>query len=230
VQLEAEQKEDYQKKDYCEAEFDKTKDRDKVLVLVCVQKGLGVLRDYCAGSAAASLVQDNSRFGSLMQQSGMPEKHGKSAGAGQGIIGILEVIESEFPSNLAKGVSQEADSQSEDGKTTQANKISKDTKEQDVKYKTQEFRGLDKGISELASDKITTATELSKEQKEAQSTKLKEEVATLTSSRHIWRRMMTRVILKSSCLTPDMQRYPSRCSLRYKRSPCAHAHMAVSVQ
>jgi len=90
----------------------------------------------------------------------MPEKHGKSAGAGGSIINILEVVESDFSGNLAKEESQEADSASEYDKTTQANKISKATKEQDVKYKTQEFKGLDKDISELASDKSTTATEL----------------------------------------------------------------------
>merc|ERR1719352_2126959 len=34
-------------------------------------------------------------------------------------------------------------------------------KEQDVKYKTQEFKALDKHISELSSDKETTGNELS---------------------------------------------------------------------
>merc|ERR1719262_393009 len=90
----------------------------------------------------------------------MPEKHTKSSGAGQSIIGILEVCESDFSNNLAKEESQESDAQSQYEKTTQANKISKTTKEQDVKYKTQEFKGLDKEISELSSDKGTTATEL----------------------------------------------------------------------
>merc|ERR1719444_732510 len=105
---------------------------DLELGLGGVQKALGVLRDYYAG-AAASLVQDDSRFGSLMQQPAMPEKHTASTGAGQSIIGILEVCESDFSNNLAK--------------------------EEDVKYKTQEFKGLDKEISELSSDKGTTATE-----------------------------------------------------------------------
>merc|ERR1740117_1593097 len=84
---------------------------DLELGLGGVQKALGVLCDYCAGSALASLVQDDSRFGSLMQQPAMPEKHEKSAGAGQSTIGILEVIEFDFSDNLAKEVSQEDDSQ-----------------------------------------------------------------------------------------------------------------------
>jgi len=133
---------------------------DLELGLGGVQKALGVLRDYYAGAAAASLVQDDSKFGSLMQQPAMPEKHGKSAGAGGSIIGILEVCESDFSNNLAKEESQEADAASNYEKTTQGNKISKTMKEQDVKYKTQEFKGLDKEISELSSDKSTTGTEL----------------------------------------------------------------------
>jgi len=133
---------------------------DLELGLSGVQKALGVLRDYYAGAAAASLVQDDSKFGSLMQQPAMPEKHTKSSGAGGSIINILEVCESDFSNNLAKEESQEADAVSQYDKTTQANKISKTTKEQDVKYKTQEYKGLDKEISELSSDKGTTATEL----------------------------------------------------------------------
>jgi len=38
--------------------------------------------------------------------------------------------------------------------------VSKTTGEQDVKYKTQEFKGLDKEITELTSDKDTVSTEL----------------------------------------------------------------------
>merc|ERR1719263_1729459 len=45
-------------------------------------------------------------------------------------------------------------------KTTQENKITVSTLEQDVKYKTQEFKGLDKNIAELSSDRETSNTEL----------------------------------------------------------------------
>merc|ERR1719442_374401 len=55
---------------------------------------------------------------------------------------------------------EEADSQSEYDKTTQENKITKTLKDQDVKYKTQEFTGLDKQIAELSSDRESTDTEL----------------------------------------------------------------------
>merc|ERR1740124_573812 len=96
-----------------------------------------------------------------MQQPAMPEKHGKSGGAGGSIISILEVCESDFSENLAKEETQESDAVSEYEKTTQANKVSKTTGDQDVKYKTQEFKGLDKAITELTTDKDTVSTELS---------------------------------------------------------------------
>merc|ERR1719506_251598 len=63
--------------------------------------------------------------------------------------------------NLAEEETQEADAQSEYDKTTQANKITKAMKEQDVKYKTEEHTGLDKAIADLSSDRQTAGTELS---------------------------------------------------------------------
>merc|ERR1719345_547924 len=97
---------------------------------------------------------------SFTQQPTAPEKHGKSTGAGQSIIGILEVCERDFSKNLAKEEQSESDAQSEYDTQTQENKITKSTKDQDIKYKTQEFKGLDKGISELTGDKDTASTEL----------------------------------------------------------------------
>merc|ERR1719456_155799 len=43
---------------------------------------------------------------------------------------------------------------------TQENKVTKTTKEQDVKYKDQEAASLDKDIAELSSDREGTQTEL----------------------------------------------------------------------
>merc|ERR1711990_1044376 len=45
-------------------------------------------------------------------------------------------------------------------KVTQENKVTKTLKDQDVKYKSQEFTSLDKEIAELTSDKDTANTEL----------------------------------------------------------------------
>merc|ERR1712129_500042 len=60
---------------------------------------------------------------------------GKSSGAGQGIISILEVCESDFAENLAKENTEESDAQTEYDKTTQENKVAKTLKEQDEKFK-----------------------------------------------------------------------------------------------
>lgn len=119
-----------------------------------VQKALTVLRDYYGG---ASFVQGDF---SMMQQPAMPEKHAAASGAGGSIISLLEVCESDFSSNLAKEETQEADAASEYDKVTQENKVSKTMKNQDVKYKTQEFKSLDKELSELNGDKGTASTEL----------------------------------------------------------------------
>jgi len=129
---------------------------DLELALQGVRKALGVLREYYGGAA---LLQDGSAMGSLMQQPAPPPAHAKSTGAGQGIINILEVCESDFAENLAKENTEEADAQAEYDKTTQENKVAKTLKEQDVKYKTQEIKALSKALTELAADKESAESE-----------------------------------------------------------------------
>eukprot|EP00972_Heterocapsa_arctica_P113291 16436332-Heterocapsa_arctica.AAC.1 len=58
-----------------------------------------------------------------MQQPAMPENHSKASGAGTSIIGILEVCESDFATNLAKEETEEADSASDYEKMTQENAL-----------------------------------------------------------------------------------------------------------
>lgn len=116
--------------------------------LAGVRKALSVLRDYYASGD------------SFVQQPAMPKTHSKSTGAGNGIIGILEVVESDFAKNLAKEEAQEEDSQSEYDQITQENKVSKTMKDQDVKYKTKEVKGLKKAIADMSSDRETISNEL----------------------------------------------------------------------
>jgi len=117
-----------------------------------VQGALEVLRNYYQSEEA--FLQDGS------QQPAAPEKHEKSSGAGGSIISILEVAESDFTKNLAEEEDEEAAAQEEYEKTTQENKINKATMEQDVKYKTKEFTGLDKAIAENTADRDGLQTEL----------------------------------------------------------------------
>merc|ERR1719324_2266621 len=134
---------------------------DLSLGLSGVRKALSVLRDYYgSASASASMLQNGMDLEAVMQQPAMPVKHSKASGAGGSIVDILEVVESDFAKNLAAEETQEADAAAEYEKQTQENKITKSLKEQDVKYQTQEFKALDKTLSELSSDRETTNTEL----------------------------------------------------------------------
>merc|ERR1719189_1197675 len=121
---------------------------DLELGLNGVRKALSVLRDYYANEDA------------FVQQPAMPEKHTKATGAGTSIIGILEVVESDFAKNLAKEQSQEDDAAAEYAEMTQENKVTKTMKDQDLKYKTKEVKGLKKAIADLSSDRDTLSTEL----------------------------------------------------------------------
>merc|ERR1712151_1245063 len=77
------------------------------------------------------------------------------------IIGILEVVESDFASNLAKEESAEATAQAAFEKMEQENKITKATKGKDIEYKTKESQSLDKTVTELSADRETAYSELS---------------------------------------------------------------------
>merc|ERR1739846_174588 len=105
--------------------------------------------------------QDESKFTALMQQPSPPETHSKAQGAGGSIINILESCESGFASELAREETEEADAQAEYEKVTQQNAVTKTTKDQDVKYSTQESKSLDKTASEYTADRETTNAELS---------------------------------------------------------------------
>merc|ERR1719380_320706 len=126
-----------------------------------VRMALKVLRDYYAENGAAFL-QDNrdTDVAALMQQPKPPEGHSKSSGAAGGIIGILEVAESDLMRNLAETRQEEETAQEEYDKTTQENKITKATKEQDVKYKSKEKASLEKFVSEATTDRDGAQTEL----------------------------------------------------------------------
>lgn len=124
-----------------------------------IRGALSVLRDYY--QAEAALLQQAGGFDAFMQQPAPPvSTHSKASGAGGGIISMLEVIESDFAKNLAQEEEEEAAAQTAYDKMTQENKVTKTLKEQDVKYKTQEFTKLDKEIAEMSGDRDGAQTEL----------------------------------------------------------------------
>jgi len=86
--------------------------------------------------------------------------HSSSDGAGSGIIGMLEVIESDFTKGLAEMVAAEQTAAATYEKETKENEIEKTTKTQDVKYKTKEASGLDKAVAELTADREGVESEL----------------------------------------------------------------------
>jgi septation ring formation regulator EzrA len=120
-----------------------------------VRKAISVLRTYYgrASEGAAAMLQSGS------DQPPVPEKHEKAVGAGNGIIGMLEVVESDFSNTLATAQTEEDDEQSQYETYTQQNKVAKAIKNQDVTYKTQEFKNLDQALAELASDRDTASNE-----------------------------------------------------------------------
>merc|ERR1719388_648529 len=79
--------------------------------------------------------------------------HASADGAGSGIIGLLEVCESDFTKGLAEMTATEQTAASEYDRLSKENEITKTTKDQDVKYKTKEAKGLDKATAEATADR-----------------------------------------------------------------------------
>merc|ERR1712113_1243226 len=86
--------------------------------------------------------------------------HDAADGASSGIIGLLEVCESDFTRDLARTIADEESAVAEYEKVTKENEIEKTTKTQDVTYKTKESKRLDGDAADLTSDRSTVQTEL----------------------------------------------------------------------
>jgi chromosome segregation ATPase len=130
--------------------------------LAGVRQALGMLREYYgSAAAAAAMIQNAQDMRSMMQQPSEPEYHSKASGAGTSIIGLLEVVESDFSKNLSAEEMQEEDAATSYEATSQKNKVTKTMKEQDVTYKTKEAAGLEKSLGELSGDRESAATEMS---------------------------------------------------------------------
>jgi len=88
------------------------------------------------------------------------KSHSASSGGASGIVGLLEVVESDFTKGLTEMIATEEAAAAAYESETKDNEITKTTKEQDVKYKTKEFTGLDKTIGDVTKDRDGVQDEL----------------------------------------------------------------------
>merc|ERR1719446_1840611 len=86
--------------------------------------------------------------------------HGSSDGAAGGIVGLLEVCESDFSKSLAEMRTTEETAAAAYEQETKENALAKTTKEQDAKYKEKEAVQLAKSTSEASSDRKGVQAEL----------------------------------------------------------------------
>merc|ERR1719421_1715430 len=110
---------------------------------------LQILRDYYAAGSEEALLQQ-------------PEvgTHSKASGAATGIIGLLEVSQSDFSKLLADATVEEETAEKNYEKISQENRVATAMKDADVKYKTKEVASLEKSVSEFTSDIESEQTEL----------------------------------------------------------------------
>merc|ERR550514_2508204 len=109
-----------------------------------VQMALQVLRDYYA-EKDASLLQTT---------------HDKATGAASGIIGMLEVVESDFTKMLAEGTAKETMAVDSYEKLTQDNKIATTEKSTAAKYKGKDQKETEAALAGLKEDREGTQKEL----------------------------------------------------------------------
>jgi chromosome segregation ATPase len=120
-----------------------------------VGMALQVLRDYYAEKDAFIQGGDSAFLQGRMNAA----KHSKATGASTGIIGMLEVVESDFSKLLAEGNAAEAMAQEEYEKLTQDNEIATTEKETAVKYKVKDSKETEAMLAGLKEDKETATKE-----------------------------------------------------------------------
>merc|ERR1719146_224569 len=124
-----------------------------------VQMALQVLRDYYAQKEdATELLQggDNDDLGAAMSLA----QNTKSSGAAGGIIGMLEVAESDFSKMLAEGSAAEDQAQKEYDTVTEDIRVTTAAKTTEVKYKNKDKKETEAYLEETKSDLGTSQTEL----------------------------------------------------------------------
>merc|ERR1719240_2039020 len=88
------------------------------------------------------------------------EGFSSSDGGGQGVMAMLEAVESEYSTNIVKMKAEEDAAVREYDEASKAFEFSKIEKEQAIKYKTKEHISLDNYAAEETSDRPGTQSEL----------------------------------------------------------------------
>merc|ERR1719197_46670 len=123
-----------------------------------VEKDLSESQEACA--AATQVLREYYEGASLLQMSATSQDSQEAQGDGSGILGVLEVAESDFAKGLAEARTVENESQSEYDKMAQDSKMLKMTKEMEIKGKQSEIASLKTTMADLSSDKEGLTGEL----------------------------------------------------------------------
>merc|ERR1719264_1281882 len=86
--------------------------------------------------------------------------HVAAEGAASGIVGLLEVVESDFSKTIAQLLTTEQAAKNEYDQQTKDNEIEKTAKEADVEYKSKQATDLDKAVAEATNDRSGVQAEL----------------------------------------------------------------------
>merc|ERR1719182_1200649 len=131
--------------------------KEKAEVMI-VEKDLSESQEACA--AATEVLREYYEGASLLQVKAGSKEVANAEGDGSGILGMLEVAESDFATGLAEARTVEQQAQSEYDKMMQDGKMLKTTKEMEIKGKESEKKSLATTITDLSSDKEGLTGEL----------------------------------------------------------------------
>merc|ERR1719355_500135 len=123
-----------------------------------LEKDLSESEEACA--AATEVLREYYEGASFIQTGQKAKSQADEQGDGSGILGVLEVAESDFATGLAEARTVESQSQEEYDKLAQDSKMLKTTKELEIKGKQSEVKSLKVTVTDLSSDKDALTGEL----------------------------------------------------------------------
>merc|ERR1719504_440765 len=139
------------------AEATAIRNKEKATFLA-IEKDLSESQEACA--AATEVLREYYEGASLIQTRSQAKSGTSEQGDGSGILGMLEVAESDFAKGLAEARTVEQQAQAEYDKLAQDSKMLKMTKEMEIKGKQSEMKSLKTTITDLSSDKEGLTGEL----------------------------------------------------------------------